>query len=223
MKVRLFVCVSVLMTTGFLFASAPTYKLAKLEKAPAGLSKKVTAALDPAGLQVVGSKGPVCAVWFVKDIVVKPGFSAGFDVKYPFSRGQLIGVLQVAKNAKFTDFRGQEMSPGVYTLRYELQPEDGNHIGTSDTRDFLLAVAAKGDGDTKNVTNLEKLAEDSGKAAGSTHPAIFILLPAEAVKTQLTHDEDHDFWIVNSTATGKSKDKTVKVPIRLVAIGHSEE
>ena len=42
----------------------------------------------------------------------------------------------------FTDFRGQEIKKGVYTLRYGQQPEDGNHIGTSELADFLLAIPA---------------------------------------------------------------------------------
>ena len=105
----------------------------------------------------MGPKGTICDVSFVKSLAVRPGFKPELNVKYPFTSGQLIGVLRVSKKASFTDFRGQELKAGVYTLRYGQQPEDGNHIGTSEVYDFLLALPAKIDQDPKPLNLLDEL------------------------------------------------------------------
>ena len=125
---------------------------------------------------------------------------------------------------EYTDFRDQEIAPGIYTLRYGLQPEDGNHLGTSDTYDFILALPAKYDTKPATIEDFYELSERSGKAAGSTHPAIFSLLdPAKAGKeTKLEEDTSNDDWVLTFTAKGDAKGKASEVKIRLVVIGISE-
>ncbi len=44
-----------------------------------------------------------------------------------------------------SDYRGQSLPPGVYTLRYQLLPQDGNHMGVAPNPDFLLASPAASD------------------------------------------------------------------------------
>ncbi|HUG90680.1 MAG TPA: hypothetical protein VML55_07605, partial [Planctomycetaceae bacterium] len=130
---------------GLLVASEPTHKLEAVKELPKGLSAKVAAEFSPQGHRVVGPDGPVAELWLAKSAAVKPGFKPTLNVKYPFTPGQLIGALRVLEGTTFTDFRGQEITPGLYTLRYGQQPQDGNHIGTSDLADFLLALPAESD------------------------------------------------------------------------------
>ena len=85
--------------------------------------------------------------------------------------GQLIGALRVPEGTTFTDFRGQEIKPGVYTLRYGQQPQDGNHIGTSELADFLLALPAEADTELKPIADADALSQKSAEAAGSTYSA----------------------------------------------------
>ena len=40
-----------------------------------------------------------------------------------------------------SDIRGKVVKPGVYTLRYALQPQNGDHLGAAPNREFLLLVA----------------------------------------------------------------------------------
>ncbi len=208
----------------FLTAAGASHKLQAVKTAPEGVSKKIADLLESSGYRVMGPKGAICDVSLVKSLSVRPGFKPGLNVKYPFTSGQLIGVLRVSKKASFADFRGQELEAGVYTLRYGIQPEDGNHIGTSEIYDFLLALPAKIDQNPKTLNLMDELHQRSAKSAGTTHPAIFSLLPAEkrAEAASLSHDEDHDFWILNVTVKGKEKNKGVKVPIRIIVIGQSE-
>ncbi len=205
--------------------SADTYKVSALEKAPEGLAEAVQKLINPAGYRIEGPDGPVCDLWFLKTLQVQPGFQPTFTVKYPLTPGQLVGALRVPKGAKFADFRGQTLAPGVYTIRYGRQPEDGNHIGTSDILDFLLALPAKEDSDPKPIQDPETLAQKSAKAVGTTHPAIFSILPVEkpAKKTTLTHDSSNDYWILDVTTSAKQGDKLVQLPVRMIVIGRSPE
>lgn len=208
-----------------LFAGAkPAHKLEAVKKLPDGLSKKVAATLNSAGKRVTGAKGAVVDVWFAKSVPVKPGFEPTLSVKYPFMSGELIGAMQVGKGQTFTDFRGQELKPGVYTLRYGQQPQDGNHIGTSELSDFLLALPAKTDTDPKPINVLQTLYKDSAKSVGATHPAIFSLLPAgKDAKPGLKHDADKDFWIFTASVTGAAKGQKSQLPLRMVVIGKFQE
>lgn len=204
-------------------AEKPSVK--SIDGAPKGLSEKIAATLNPAGFHVAGPDGATMEFWLAKDLQVKPKFKPTLSVKYPFMPGQLLGAIRIPEKSQFTDFRGQEIAAGVYTLRYGQQPQDGNHIGTSETSDFLLALPAKIDKDPKAVAGPDQLSEASAKSVSSTHPAIFSMLPVEkpSDKPVLTHDENNEHWIISLTVEAKEKDKAVKLPLRFVVFGHALE
>ena len=199
-------------------------KLTVAEKAPAGVSEKVAAALNVKGQQIEAGGAAIGSVWLVKQLDAKADFKPTLAVKYPLAPGQLVGVIEIVKKSEFTDFRGQDVAAGVYTLRYGQQPVDGNHVGTSDLADFLLAIPAKLDTDPALLKMSEAMHKLSAKTAGSNHPAIFSLLPPKAdEKTPaLTHDSSKHFWILSITADGKAGDAAIKIPLRVVMVGVSE-
>ncbi len=203
-------------------AAAADPKLDSVKAIPDGLNKDVAAMVSPQGHRVVVDGGAVCSVWFVKELPLKDKFKPSLSVKYPFVPGELLGVLQIETKSKFTDFRGQEMKAGVFTLRYGQQPEDGNHVGTSDLSDFLLAIPAAADSDPKPIKLLDSLTKSSAKASGSTHPAIFSLLPADKVPeaATLTHDGEKHHTILTAALNGKGLEK--KIPLRMIVIGKSD-
>ncbi|MDA0588421.1 MAG: hypothetical protein O2820_15995 [Planctomycetota bacterium] len=207
------------------FVRADDHKLSAVKKGPEGLSPAIEKLLDTNGHQISGPDGPVVEVWLLKGIEVKEKFKPSALQQYPLIPGQLLGAMRISKAADdYTDFRGQQMSAGTYTLRYGLQPQDGNHVGTSDTYDFILALPAKTDVKTTPIKDFRELAEISAKAAGSTHPAIFSLLdPKTASKeAKLTQDDFTEHWILSLQSQAKAKDKAVDLKIRLVVVGKSE-
>ncbi len=197
-------------------------KLEAVAALPEGLSKEISAVVDANGQKVVGKDGAVCSVWLVKEVPMRANFKPTLSVKYPFAPGELIGVLQVQAKSKYTDFRGQEIKAGVYTLRYGQQPEDGNHVGTSDLADFLLAIPAAVDTDPKPIEKFDALSQRSAKTAGSTHPAIYSLLPSDKPieKPTLTHNSAKEHTMLSTTIAAKGGSK---VSLRMVVIGKSGE
>lgn len=211
--------------SGALLASEP-HKLETFKAAPpAGLSDKVAAQLDDNAYRIIGPKGPVCEIWLVKEVATREDFKPTLTVKYPFTSGQLLGAARLPTAGAALDFRGQELAAGVYTLRYGLQPQDGNHLGSSDTSDFGLACSAAMDKDPAPVSKVPDLFKLSAKAAGSAHPAIFQMIPPPAAAYKapvLKHNEDKDLWILQTNFHAKSKDKIVELPVQIVTVGISE-
>jgi hypothetical protein len=215
------VCSCALALSTLLFVGAGDDKtLATVSQAPAGLTAPVAAALNPQGYSVKTGEGTVCEVWLLKDLAVKPKFKPTLNVKYPFTTGELVGVLRVGDKGDYTDFRGQPVKPGVYTLRYGQQPQDGNHIGTSELADFLVAIPAAQDADPQPVVPPEKLHKASAKTVGGNHPAIFSLVAPEATgNAAALAKDDNDRWVLDVPAQGVRDGKKTPLSVRLVVIG----
>lgn len=214
------ICLLTLMFLGRSTTLADEYKLESANAPPSDISKALQEAVSAKGYRVVGADGPVCEIWLARSIPAIEGFKPSLNVTYPLTSGQFIGVLRVAKDAEFADFRDQELESGkAYVLRYAQQPADGNHIGTSETFDFLLATPAGDDKQTAPIEDTDELVSLSTEASGTTHPAIFSLLPTDNAKpaeATLTHDEDRDFWILQAAGGEKN------LVLRLVVVGVSE-
>lgn len=204
-------------------ALADDYSVKKLEEKPPvdEMPKAIAGQLDETGYTVTkGEETTLANIWFTKEWDVKEGFSPTLDVLYGFKPGHLVGVIQWKR--KGADFRDQEIARGVYTLRYALQPNDGNHVGTSPTRDFLLMVEAAKD-EAAEPMEAEKLSQLSAEAAESTHPAMLALqlVPTKADQRPAIHfQERNEFHILR--ATGKSK-AGKPVDVDIVVVGHADE
>jgi len=187
---------AVLLSAGV--GSAQSYKVqSSATPAPQDLTGPVRDALSANAVQVTGASGPLCEIWPAKTLqpAATPDTSLGVNFGQ-IAQGTLVGAVKF--DAAGGDYRGQPIKPGVYTLRYMLQPVDGNHQGVSPYRDYLLAVPAAADPDAGNLTpdNLVKL---SKKASGTGHPSVWSLVPADNAPATLPavgHQDDGDLWIL---------------------------
>ena len=204
--------------------AADEYKLESLaEAAPAeGLTPEIAGLLAPGGFKVVkGTSRTVCSFWPVKQLTIKADFKPSAALLYPLEMGQLVGVINYKRSGE--DFRGQEIAAGTYTVRYALQPEDGNHVGTSDTRDFLLLLKAEDD-KMPALLAKEDLFKLSAAAAGTPHPCMLALQAAEPTAgnpPSLEHNEDRELWSVAFVV--KSDKGNGTLPIRVVVVGKAAE
>lgn len=212
-----------------LFASgrvlADDQKVEELKQPPAGLSADVAAAINPTGYRITNNGATVCDVWLAREVPLKPRFKSSLRIKYPLQSGQLVGVIHFAEGSKPTDFRGQAIKPGTYTLRYGLQPDDGNHLGTSEIRDFLVGSPPKADTSPKRIEDPKDLFKLSTQASGSTHPAIFLLIPPPDKAFDapgVTHDAERNLLIFHANLNGKDGDKSVVIPFSVVTVGKTE-
>lgn len=205
-----------------LSAHGADYSIETLESPPPDdLQADIVEKLSTSGFKVVSAQGrALCEVWSAKSWPAAKGFKATGEVNYPFEFGELLGAIRFARNGG--DFRGQKIRKGVYTMRYGLQPQDGNHVGTSDTRDFAVLLPAAEDGQAA-LLEKEKLFEESTKASGTPHPAVLSLLPplkkAEKLP-QIVHHEEADLWAVDFAGKLNAEQPLV---MELVVVGHAGE
>ena len=152
-------------------------------------------ALDSHGQRLKLADGSTaCDIWLRKSVPVqatKKKESEG--LLYPeLSESLLVAVVSFPQAT--TDFRGQPIAPGTYTLRYELIPDDGNHLGVAANRDFLLLVPVAADPDPAAVFKFDELVQMSRKATGTNHPGPMSLTQVSGPGTALTKDSE-DHWI----------------------------
>jgi hypothetical protein len=219
----------------FLVLSSLASAQAKLEKigplTDAAVLAAIRAAMDASGSKLVRPDGSVlCEIWLRKSLPVGR-VAVAKGATYPeISESALLGVISFPNGGK--DFRGQAIKPGFYTMRYELLPEDGNHMGVAPTRDFLLLLRASDDADPNALYDFAQLMKLSSQAAGTNHPAAFVLLqptlsPSNAVGEKSGAIEvpgtyqNADSFQVFAGAVKTEAGKTV--PIALVVKGQTEQ
>ncbi|HET7215541.1 MAG TPA: hypothetical protein VFL79_18265 [Terriglobia bacterium] len=197
-----------------------TYKLQAANGLPGGdVGQSIQNSLQPQGESLLDGSGKVlCEVWLRKDLAPAASPDSAANVLYgKIDQGSLVGVIHFPAAAK--DYRGQAINAGYYTLRYELVPEDGNHMGVSQYRDFLLLVPAAKDTDgAKNVTFTDavKLARDSTTTG---HPGVLVMdSVSDSNKTFPALFQDYSQnWALQMEGTLGSGG--AKLPLAIVLVG----
>ena len=169
--------VLVFALTTNLHAAEPNLS-AKVEKVtpPDALAEPIRKLLDEQALVVRDGDAEVMTVWFRTEI---PAKATPEQVKNGLTyreipEGALVGAISFP--AKFTDYRKQEIAAGAYTLRFAVQPDIGDHTGTSPHPDFCLMSQASEDTSAEPIEK-KKLIEVSSLVNEGRHPAVLLLWP----------------------------------------------
>jgi hypothetical protein len=191
-------------------AFSQDYKLEPIATPDPDLPAPYAAEIAGQGYRVNGQSGAWCEVWFRKTIPTgaKPSDQT---IALPIAQGTLLGVIRFPKAA--ADRRGQNIKPGVYTLRYSTFPPDGAHQGVAPQRDFALATPIASDSDPKSTPDFAKLVAQS-KLSGTAHAAVFSLEPPQGTTfPAVTKEGEHD--IVLNVKVGD-------LPIAIIVAGRAE-
>ena len=201
-------------------AFAQSYKVESAAvPVPDSVAAPIRAVLSGTALQVSTASGPLCEIWLRSPLPAAAAPSSALGVLYPqLAEGSLVGVVRF--DSKGSDYREQTVLPGVYTLRYALQPVDGDHQGVSPYRDFVLLSPVALDTSLADVPDAD-LYKMSRKASGTGHPSVWSLLPSDGAPAALPgiiHQEDVDQWVVFFQAP-----LAKPVTMGLVVVGHAPE
>ena len=156
---------------------------------PAELADPIRALLQ-SETSVVMRDGNRIEIWWVKAIALDSAPQAAPSWSN-VSDGALVGAMRVAQ--PLTDARGFTIKPGVYTLRFALQPQDGDHLGVSPYRQFLL-VAPAADDQLPDAVGFKGAVALAKKTLGKSHPSTLSLDPPDASQsagTMVTNDVGH--------------------------------
>ena len=185
----------------------------------ATVSEAVRKAMEPAGSRLVLDDGSIACELWLRSGLSDTGKTTAQDAVYPqLPETALVGVISFPKGG--SDFRGQVIAPGFYTLRYELMPNDGNHLGAAPQRDFVLLVPAASDADPATQFKFADLVDLSRKATGTKHPGPMSLVPAEGTGSPALAKNDEDHWIFTTKlklASGQ------ELPFAMVVKGRAQQ
>lgn len=192
--------------------------------APAQVPAAILDTLSDKGIRVNGPSGPFCEIWLRKVVPVKDAPQQQLGVEYgQIAEGTLVGVIRFLSDVK--DYRQQAVKAGVYTLRFALLPQNGNHLGVSPNRDFLLASPVSAD-QKPDTLSVEEVLALSRKAAGAGHPSVWNLasLGELSFTPSIKHQEDPDLWMVGFGLNLQSAPNKLNIRAAwLVVVGHAPE
>jgi hypothetical protein len=122
----------------------------------------------------------VAEIWLVRSLSKREVAGDPLGVAFPqLAEGGLVGVMRLP--SEWQHYRlGGRVAPGLYTLRYALQPADGNHLGLASTRDYLLLSRAADDTDAATIPSGDPLVALSKKAVAGAHAPVMALVPVPA-------------------------------------------
>lgn len=161
------------------------------------ISDAVKKALDTKGYRVtLDDSAVLCDIWLRKSVPAQARKDAQGALYTQLTESVLVGAISFPQAT--TDYRGQAIKPGTYTLRYELIPNDGNHLGVAPNRDFLLLVPAGSDDNPDAVFKFTELLDLSRKATGTRHPGPLSLVQAEGGTAPAVSKDDEDHWVFSA-------------------------
>jgi hypothetical protein len=215
-----------ILCTWVVSASADeAFKVSVLKEPPPGsVAAGLRSAMDGQGFRIQDDRGRAfMEIWLRKAIPCtdKPTGPKG-AIQFPFlADGEFLGALQFA--AEGHDYRDQPIAKGAYTIRYGLQPVNGDHLGVSTYRDYSLLLPASKD-QSIALPPRKQLEERSALSAGTSHPAVFLMLAAPQgaePAAQMVHDAEKNTWSIvlplNLQIRGEAE--PIVYPVRLVVVG----
>jgi hypothetical protein len=204
----------------------PPFSLAQAGKAEmigpikvGSLGDAVRQSLQAKGYRLILDNGTVIGeLWFRNEVPAQPKKDTADILYTQLSESTLVGVLHFPQAS--TDYRGQAIPAGFYSLRYALMPNDGNHLGVAPNRDFLLLIPASSDPDPNATFKFAQLVSMSGKASGTKHPAPLSLVSADSGTSPSISKDDQEHYIFSASVKLEGGEE---MPIALVVKGTAQQ
>ena len=129
-------------------------------------------------------------IWLVQKLERPPTVPGWSNV----DSGTLVGAMRC--RGEFKEIRGKAVKPGVYTLRYGLQPQNGDHLGISAVPRFPAAQSQRRSTRTRRCSASTASVALSKEVIGTAHPASLSLDPPEdapgAVLSTYKNEHGHE-------------------------------
>ena len=111
----------------------------------------------------------------------------------------VLGAIRVV--APMKDNRDQKFPTGVFVMRHGIQPQNGDHTGSTDFIDFALLLNAKGDQTLKGTyaTPMDMMKQSIADKGGD-HPIVFALLPPKSSTQPSLTKNAKEHWVLEAKA-----------------------
>ena len=191
---------------------------------PESVSAEIAATLEPKAYEISKGDKILYRFWFGKSLqlAAKPE-SAGKGVEQ-FVQPSVIGLVEVLEEHR--DYRDDELFENVFTIRYGIRPNDGNHLGSSDFRHFGVLVPVKQDTKLNGIDGYKPLVKASSLDTVSDHPVILSLRPVDGDEgTSASLQEpapDHHALRVHASGAVDGNEERHPVVFDIVFEGYAE-
>lgn len=179
---RIIPALVLLLAASALSAAELTLKVVDQDP-PKALDAAISATLQKKSIQLLDGDKQVFEFWFVSELPLASKPASVAKALDSVKQAALLGAVSVPKAMK--DYRDDELAAGVYTVRFALQPQDGNHLGTAEFSYFAVLVPAKLDTKPDGLADFKALTKASSKETATDHPVILSLRPASSADGEL--------------------------------------
>ena len=178
-----------------------------------GVPEAVAGLLLADGVRVKGPDGKIVAEFWGRKAAFEGDPVSGFGIRFDWiPEGALVGLVRFPE--KGSDYREQRIPAGIYTLRYGLYPENGDHMGVAPARDFVLLTPAAADTEATTNYGFDDLVELSYKV-GNSHPTVARASLPDGDGGPKVWQDDLEQWVVDL--------KVADDAMGIVVYGHAEE
>src|SRR6185369_16254597 len=116
----------------------------------------IRALLQPKSLQLVEGEKSVLEIWLRAEVPLKTKPASEKDSLSAIGETTLLGAVSVTGSG-FRDYKDNEIPKGVYTARFGLQPQDGDHLGTAEFNYFFILLPADADKEPGGITQFKPM------------------------------------------------------------------
>jgi hypothetical protein len=187
--------------------NASDFSIKPIDKAPpSNLGESIKAELSDKALVILQKDKPVYELWLRKELPLKTPITSSAKALASVGQASLLGAITVVADER--DYRDDELYKGVYTIRFGLRPEDGNHLGTSEHLFFAVLIDAENDQELVKIVKTKQLVKASSKTSATDHPMILSLFPvkqSDAV-TPSIHEPALEHEAIRLSIPAKSQD-----------------
>jgi len=191
---------------------------------PEKVTPEIASTMGAMVYEIFKGEDLVYRFWFRKGIPLSTNPEKSEMAVDQFIQPTLIGIVEVPKEGR--DYRDDELFENVFTMRYGLRPDDGNHLGTSDYRHFGVLIPAEQDQKLNGMEGYKSMVKASSHDTISDHPVILSLRPAEGDVENLPsiHEPARHHHALRVKLTGKveNEEKLCPVVIDIVFEGYAE-
>jgi hypothetical protein len=188
---------------------------------PKEIGESIRKTLQPKVVQLLEGDKAVWEFWFRSEVPLKSKPESPAKALQALGEITPLGALVLAEPRR--DYKDNEIPAGTYTIRFGLQPQDGDHLGTSEFAYFAVLIPAKSDQELAGIKTYKAMVKASGKSTATGHPAILSLRPPSAespdAPTLTTPAPEHKAIRIKLAAKAPDSDQAIAIVFELVYQG----
>jgi hypothetical protein len=143
---------------------------------PPAVDESIRKLVQPRAVQLLDGDKPAFEFWFCEAALKAKPESPGKALA-AVRELSLLGIASVAAGQR--DYKDNEVPEGVHTIRFALQPQDGDHSGSADFPFFAVLTRAANDSKPDQFATFTSLMKASGKGTSTGHPVVLSLRPTD--------------------------------------------